>query len=978
MFSIYTVVAFFLIYMIILFFTAYYIEKKDINSKIASSSWIYALSLTIYCTAWTYYGGVGKAVNSGFVFLAVYLGPTLIIFLWPLLLKKLIRIKNLYKITSIADIISARYDKSRLVGAIVSITALIGTVPYISIQLKSLITSINILTIQDYQVKQETTFLTSDTVGFLIVSLMIFFTIIFGLRKVDPSERHQGIMVMVAVESIIKLFAIIVVGVFVTYFLFDGLNDIFTRADVANIYVEQMLQENSTTSFSNWLSVLILSMFAVMFLPRQFHVSVVENSNEKHIYKAMWIFPLYLLLITFFTVPIALGGILLDDSQTLIDFYVLTLPLEHDNPFIALVAFIGGFSASTSMIMITSMTMSVMISNYLILPLIDSYEPLSFLKKRILLLRWITVAFFIFSGYLFYIFVIKNYLLVDVGLISFAAISQFVPVLIGGLFWKCANKQGAIAGMLAGFLIWFFTLIIPQFVNTHWIDGAILSNGLFNLWFLNPLQLFGLSGYDILTHSLFWSMFFNISFFVLFSLFTKKSNDENKVTDDFVDILKVQEKFEVTQELSNHIDLYQKLRRYKNILNDYFKEEKSEQLLALILKELNFKNRSMINILELAQLHGQTERTLSGTIGAASAHNVMEKSDVFSHEESKELSNAYANVLSKMKITPKEFNEKINFYEEKEKLLVRHSQQLQEKINQLDSEIKAKRIAQQEIRHLNENLEKKVEERTQELKQSMEKLERTQEHLIESEKLASLGALVAGVAHEINTPVGLSLTGITHFSDITKKLKKDYDEENLSEEEFKHYIEMSYNLAHTIRLNLEKTAQLVRSFKQVAVDQSNEEKREINVHNYIDEVVLSLHNKLKQSKVNVDVVCPKTLKFSTYPGDISQILTNLIMNSLIHGFDKTMQGEITIEVQESNNELILIYKDNGKGIKKEHLKKIYEPFFTTNREGGGTGLGLNIIYSLVNKKLNGTIACESEEGKGVTFTIKLPQIDNVQ
>jgi signal transduction histidine kinase len=258
----------------------------------------------------------------------------------------------------------------------------------------------------------------------------------------------------------------------------------------------------------------------------------------------------------------------------------------------------------------------------------------------------------------------------------------------------------------------------------------------------------------------------------------------------------------------------------------------------------------------------------------------------------------------------------------------------------------------------------------------MEKLERTQEHLIESEKLASLGGLVAGVAHEINTPVGLSLTGITHFSDMTKKLKKDYEDENLSEEEFKEYIDIAYNLAHTIRLNLEKTAQLVRSFKQVAVDQSVEEKRDIDLHKYIDEVVLSLHNKLKQSKIKVNVECPETLKISTYPGDISQILTNLIMNSIMHGFDKTMEGEISIQVETKNNEIIFIYKDNGKGIKKENLKKIYEPFFTTNREGGGTGLGLNIIYSLVSKKLNGTIACESQEGKGVVFTITLPNLNS--
>jgi Na+/proline symporter/signal transduction histidine kinase len=960
--------------MLILFITAYFIEKKDTHKKIASSSWIYALSLTIYCTAWTYYGGVGKAVNSGFIFLAVYLGPTLIIFLWPIILKKLIKIKNVYKITSIADIISARYDKSRFVGAIVSITALIGTVPYISIQLKSLITSINILTIEDFKPIQEVSLTTSNSVGLLIVFLMIFFTIIFGLRKVDPSERHQGIMVMVAIESIIKLLAILIVGIFVTYFLFDGLEDIFNQANAIGIY-ENIVANGGSTSYSSWISVLILSMFAVMFLPRQFHVSVVENSNEKHVYKAMWVFPLYLLLITFFTIPIALGGILSNSSNELIDFYVLTLPLNNDNPLIALIAFIGGFSASTSMIMITSMTMSVMISNYLILPLIDAYKPLNFLKKQILLLRWVIVTVFIFAGYLFYLLVIKNYLLVDVGLISFAAILQFVPVLIGGLFWKTANKQGAIFGMLAGFAVWFFTLIIPQFVNTNWLSSSILQEGLFGLWLLKPLELFGLKGYDMLTHSLFWSMFFNIIFFVFFSIFTKKTQEESKISNDFIDILEIKEKFEVTQELKKHININEKLSIYKTILNEYYKEEKTNEIMGLILKKLHFKPNEKLSILELAKLHGQVERTLSGVIGAASAHNVMEKSYAFTHDEAKELSKAYANILSKMKITPKDFNKKINFYEEKEKLLIKHSTQLEEKINELDQEIKARKIAQQEIKNLNENLEKKVEERTKELKASYERLERTQEHLIESEKLASLGGLVAGVAHEINTPVGLSLTGITHFSDITKKLKKAYENGELDEDEFIAYIKTAYELAKTIRLNLEKTAQLIKSFKQVAVDQSMEEKREFYLLKHINEIVISLKNKLKQKNVQVDVECAKEIKIMSFPGDISQIITNFIINSLMHGFkNKNSQddNQIKIHIEQKEDKLILTYSDNGKGISPENIKKIYDPFFTTNREGGGTGLGLNIIYTLISKKLQGSIECHSLHNQGATFIVTLP------
>ncbi len=966
MFSLFEIVAFFLVYMLILFLTAYYVEKKDIKDKISSSPWVYALSLTIFCTAWTYYGGVGKAINSGFIFIAVYLGPTLIIFLWPIILRKLIRIKNLYKITSIADLISVRYNKSRLIGALVSIMALIGTVPYISIQLKSLITSINILTNKEYEIETNS-FLLTDTVGFLIVFLMIFFTIVFGLRRIDPSERQQAMMIIVAAESLIKLFAIIIVGIFITYFMFDGFNDLFSKSSM------NLIQEQNSNSLSSWLSVLVLSMFAVMFLPRQFHVSVVENSKEEHVYKAMWVFPLYLFLITFFTVPIALGGLLTNNSSNLVDFYTLLLPIEYGNSADALIAFFGGFSASTSMIMITSMTMSVMISNYLALPLIDSYEPLHFLKKRILLLRWIIVTMFIISGYLFYLFVIKNYLLVDVGLISFAAILQFVPALIGGLFWKSANKFGAISGMLAGFTMWFFTLIFPQFVNSQWIDNSVLIDGLFGVWFLNPIGLFGLNDYDILTHSLFWSMFFNITIFVTFSLLMKKTNAEDKLSDDFVDILRLQETFEVDQELENHIDLEEKLDIYKNSLNEYFKEVRTKRILTSVKKELSLGNRKTINILEFAKLHGLIERALSGGIGAAGAHSAMEKAYAFNNEEQKELSKTYGKILSRMKITPEEFNAKINFHEEKEKLLMKHSEQLQAKIVQLDNVIKARKKAQEEIRHLNENLEKKVEERTLALKKSMEKLERTQEYLIESEKLASLGGLVAGVAHEINTPVGLSLTGITHFSDITKKLKEDYEKENLSEDEFVKYIKVSNNLAHTIQINLEKTAELVKSFKQVAVDQSMEEIREVLIDEYIEQIVTSLQSKLKQYKVNVSINCPKKLVISTYPGYISQILTNLIINSLMHGFtDDKNDKNITIEVEAlEENSICIIYKDNGKGIKKENIKKIYDPFFTTNREGGGTGLGLNIIYGIINKKLNGTISCESQEGNGVKFVIVL-------
>ena len=375
MFSINFIITTFISYMGILFLIAYFVDNKNFLSSARLKPYIYSLSFAIYCTAWTYYGSVGKAVSSGFLFLTVYLGPTLIMFLWPIILRKMIRIKNIFKITSLADLITVRYEKSALIGAFVSLGALFGTVPYISIQLKALITSISILEDRSIELSYTQNII-SQNVGILIVVLMVFFTILFGIRKLDPTERHEGMMVIVAIESLVKLFAIMVIGFFVVFFVMDGIPDILVQAQKQNFF-SSIAIEKGGDGYANWTSVLMLSMFAIMFLPRQFHVSVVENSSENHISTVMWLLPLYLLLITFFTIPIAMGGSLLNPDTELIDFYVLMIPYEQNAPYLSMVAFIGGFSASTSMIMVTSMTMAIMISNYLLLPIIEFYKPIA-------------------------------------------------------------------------------------------------------------------------------------------------------------------------------------------------------------------------------------------------------------------------------------------------------------------------------------------------------------------------------------------------------------------------------------------------------------------------------------------------------------------------------------------------------------------------------------------------------------------------
>ena len=284
-----------------------------------------------------------------------------------------------------------------------------------------------------------------------------------------------------------------------------------------------------------------------------------------------------------------------------------------------------------------------------------------------------------------------------------------------------------------------------------------------------------------------------------------------------------------------------------------------------------------------------------------------------------------------------------------------------------------------EISKLNKELEQRVYERTEELEDANEELQasiynlkQTQEKLIESEKMASLGSLVAGVAHEINTPVGIGLTGATHFLDLTKEIRESYDKDEMSQEVFENYLNNAKELTTLITSNLSRTAKLVKSFKQIAVDQSVEEKRRINLKEYLTDTIFSLGSITKKIDLDINILDSSSLEINTYPGYITQVFTNLIINSIKHGFKGHKKGTIELDIQRIENKVQLKYTDNGNGIKKENLNKIFDPFFTTNRESGGTGLGLNIIYNIVTSKLNGTITCSSEENKGVEFIIKFP------
>ncbi len=291
-----------------------------------------------------------------------------------------------------------------------------------------------------------------------------------------------------------------------------------------------------------------------------------------------------------------------------------------------------------------------------------------------------------------------------------------------------------------------------------------------------------------------------------------------------------------------------------------------------------------------------------------------------------------------------------------------------------------RQVAQNELKRINENLENIVEERTRalqkangELSEAMDNLKKTQKKLLESEKMASLGGLVAGVAHEINTPVGIGVTAASHLTNKTKSFLEIYKAGKMKKSDLDGFIDTVAQSGDMILSNLDRAATLIQSFKQVAVDQSVEEKREIELKSYLDEILISLKPKLKQSNHSVTVTSDHSVSINTFPGTVSQIVTNLVMNSVIHGFEERADGVISIDIKKlPNDNVSLIFRDNGRGIEKENLSKIFDPFFTTKRGSGGSGLGLNIIYNLISQKLNGTITCESDIGKGAVFIIEIP------
>lgn len=971
-------------YLLLLFAVAYYAERKEKTGKsIVNNPYIYSLSLAVYCTSWTFYGSVGKAATSGLSFLPIYLGPTLMAALWLIILKKVVRIAKTNRITTLSDFIGSRYGKSLSLSALVTLVAVVGITPYIGLQIKAIMSTFTIIS-------GETT--GSAAVGLFITFTLGIFAIMFGARRLDSSERHGGLVFAIAFESIVKLVAFILIGLYVTYNLFNGFNDIFDRVKDSEHSVLLFLGPGTGTGYAEWLALLFVSMMAIMFLPRQFQMTVVENYDESHIAKAAWLFPLYLFLINIFVLPIAFGGLLLGGSSKLADYFVLTIPWSGGNRYFSLFAFIGGFSAATGMVIVEALALSTMVMNSIIMPALINFHDAPRFPSVVLNIKRLVILGVVYLGYVFATSIGEFYSLVEIGLKSFAAVSLFAPAFFLGLYWKKGTRQGAVAGLIVGFVIWFYTLIIPALIKSGIIRDVGIVSVLTGSSILSPDSLFGIEGFGKWGNSLFWSMLLNLLVYAGVSVFTRQSKEEEIQSLIFV------ESYERVKELA-HGSSYT-VSDIDNILAQYIGRVEAKEVTLGFLSKKN-KQGEELSAKELFELRDEAEKVLSGAIGSSMAAIIFEDKLVLTERERGELSESLKHITESLRLSRQELSEanrnlaylkefSENIIESAPAGIVTVDSMLRVKYWNREMEtitgLRRAEAFNRQITHLlpwfkedivtqDQQREMTVTTPSQQsfkmnvspfkdpsggfvvILENITEKKKMEEQLLQTSKLAGLGKLTAGISHEIGNPLASISSLVQELRSLRLEAKEDgkFTDDSLK----------------TINSHIERIAKIVQSLGDFARVSSAEKTPSI-ISEILDRTInlVKYDKRFKNVRLTTDIEDIPPLKVN--PDKIQQVFLNLTINAL----DSMPEGgDLTISMKKSDSSVEVAFSDSGVGMDEAVVGKIFDPFFTTKAPGKGTGLGLSICYGII-KEHNGTISVKSKKGEGTTFMITLPLTDN--
>jgi len=972
---------------------------------------IYAFSLAIYCTTWTYFGSVGLASVSGLSFLAIYAGPVIAMTIGYPLIKRVIRLSKEERITSVADFLGARYGKNLKVAAVAASIAVIGTIPYIALQLKAIASSVDALLI-----RFENGFPAGVTafgdITIFVAAILALFAILFGTRHADATENQNGLMLAIAMESVIKLVAFLCVGIFVTFFLFDGFGDLFSQAQ-KNAQVQQIIANGFDVG--NFVILTMLSFMVFLLLPRQFHVAVVENNSEAELVRARWLFPLYLIAINLFVIPIALAGILKFGVTANADDYVLLLPMLESQRVLGLFAFIGGLSAGTAMVIVACVALAIMISNDLVLPLmlrLRSVEPAN-MEKRILNIRRTAIFLVMALACIYYSLADDTAALASIGLISFTAIAQLAPAFFGGLVWKHGNARGAMLGMITGFCVWTYTLLLPTLLpaNTDFI-----LNGLFGLAFLKPQALFGLEASPV-ANGVIWSLFFNTLAFVLVSLSRSMDPQERMQAEIFVSFqLPVNRQSDIGKsrltvgELVKTISRYIGKKRTQRSLDLYWQGKGesladsavvdndllfyTEQLLAsaigasssrlvhtLLIKQNEYTDRkdSNIELLDQASKALQFNRDVlqtaldqleqgitvfDGDFRLTSWNTQFRKllnlppkvgqAGTLLSEVAKEIS--AANKLDivdpggedlSLRLLNDSKSWQLHLPEIGEILEISKSPMPEGGLVITWNNITERVRFAEALKEANERLEIRVEERTRELEEAKQFADQAN---------ASKTRFLAAAGHDILQPLNAARL---YSATLLERLEKN----------------KTGKLAENIGRSLGSVEEILGSI--LAISRLDTANPEVNLARF------PLKNITEQLQLEFEPIAKEEgleLKFvhsSSWVYSDQALLRRLLQNLISNALKFTKSGKVLIGCRRHGETTSLEVLDTGIGINEDQQKLVFAEFTRLNEmseKAPGLGLGLSIVERIANL-LDHTVTLNSAVGNGTHFQVELPVVE---
>ncbi|MGH8446696.1 MAG: sensor histidine kinase [Solimonas sp.] len=943
-------------YLAVLFVVAYATEQGWLPQRVVRHPLTYALSLGVYATTWSFYGSVGFAATQGYLFLTIYVGVTLAFVLAPVLLRPLLRLVRDYQLASLADLFAFRYS-SPWTGMLVTACMLVAVLPYIALQIQAVVTSAQVLT-------QEAS---TGMLALVFCATVTLFAVLFGARNVTPREKHEGLVVAIAFESLIKLVALLACSVFALFSVFGGpagLQDWLVAHPQAVTQLQAPLREGS------WTTLLLLAFSAAFLLPRQFHMLFAENINPDGLRTASWAFPLFLLLMNL-AVPVLLWAGQAAQLDVSPDYYALALSRRDGHGWLTFLTFIGGISAASAMIIVESLALAAMCLNHLILPIwVNSGAPPSQdFYRRLLWGRRVLIGVVIFTGYAAYATMRKTSGLVHLGLISFVGVTQFLPAVLAMLVWPRANRVGFLAGVSGGMTMWFLILVWP-------------------LAFGSPSPLAGLPLHDEdpWLFAAFWSLSANVLLFALGSLLATPSAKEQAADQacrlDAVLLL---------SERPQTLDIAELRERVAAALGPEAGHAEVERALADLKLDRHERRPRQLHF-----LFERLQRNLSGLIGPQLAREVFAEDDATAPrrrlveeelEHSQDRLRGLAAELNHLRRFHRQILQDLpigvcSFGSHREVLL------WNERMAQIarlpaDAVIGARidelpapwnglfaRLIESAAPHLYKqqatlggrtrwlNLHKEaVGEADSDiaglvlLVEDLTEQQQLESELAHSARLASIGTLASGVAHEIGNP----LTGI---SSIAQNLRYEHDPQ-----EREQAIEDILGQSKRIR----DIVQSLLSFARPSAPETRTLHR-LELGALVDEAIRLVRLSRSGREIGFVNRVPDGLAVDGDGARLTQVFVNLLANA---ADASPSGGRVEVRAAQGAASITVEVQDWGSGMADELRERIFEPFVTTKEPGQGTGLGLPLVFRIVADH-GGSIAVASRVGHGTTFTLRLP------